>query len=132
MSKEALRLALEALYGFIPYLPVEHDKPQCDRYDEAITAIKTALEAKDEPVAWISPTELLVMRGNALGGAKDWRVNVGLKPEDGDVGLYTAPPQRTWVELDEEDYIKAYELCDFDKIAAFEFFEAKLKEKNNG
>jgi hypothetical protein len=132
MSKEALRLALEALYGFIPYLPLEHDKPQCDRYDQAITAIKTALEAKDEPVAWISPTELLVMRGNALGGAKDWRVNVGLKPEDGDVGLYTAPPQRTWVELDEEDYIKAYELCDFDKIAAFEFFEAKLKEKNNG
>jgi hypothetical protein len=132
MSKEALRLALEALYGFIPYLPLEHDKPQCDRYDEAITAIKTALEAKDEPVAWISPTELLVMRGNALGGAKDWRVNVGLKPEDGDVGLYTTPPQRTWVGLDEEDYIKAYELCDFDKIAAFEFFEAKLKEKNNG
>ena len=41
------------------------------------------------------------------------------------------PPQRTWVELDEEDYIKAYELCDFDKIAAFEFFEAKLKEKNS-
>jgi hypothetical protein len=130
MSKEALRLALEALYGFIPYLPLEHDKPQCDRYDQAITAIKTALEAKDEPVAWISPTELLVMRGNALGGAKDWRVNVGLKPEDGDVGLYTTPPQRTWVELDEEDYIKAYELCDFDKVAAFEFFEAKLKEKN--
>jgi hypothetical protein len=43
-----------------------------------------------------------------------------------------ASPQRTWVGLDEEDYIKAYELCDFDKIAAFEFFEAKLKEKNNG
>lgn len=46
---EALRLALDALYGFIPYLPLEHDKPQCDRYDEAITAIKAALEAKDEP-----------------------------------------------------------------------------------
>jgi hypothetical protein len=40
--------------------------------------------------------------------------------------------QRTWVELDEEDYIKAYELCDFDKEAAFEFFEAKLRSKNNG
>jgi len=38
--------------------------------------------------------------------------------------------QRTWVGLDEEDYIKAYELCDFDKDAAFEFFESKLKEKN--
>ena len=40
------------------------------------------------------------------------------------------PPQRTWVGLDVEDYIKALELCDFDKEAAFEFFEAKLKEKN--
>jgi hypothetical protein len=38
--------------------------------------------------------------------------------------------QRTWVGLNEEDYIKAYELCDFDKDAAFEFFKAKLKEKN--
>jgi hypothetical protein len=59
-------------------------------------------EPKDEPVAWISPTELLVMRGNALAGAKDWRVNVGLKPEDGDVGLYTTP-QRTWVGLTKEE-----------------------------
>ena len=39
-------------------------------------------------------------------------------------------PERGWVEIDDEDYIKALELCDFDKVAAFEFFEAKLKEKN--
>jgi hypothetical protein len=83
-----------------------------------------------QPVAWISTTELLVMRGNAYAGAKDWRVNLGLEPEEGDVGLYTSPPQRTWVGLDDEDYIKAYELCDFDKDLAFEFFEDKLKEKN--
>jgi hypothetical protein len=38
--------------------------------------------------------------------------------------------QRTWVEIDDEDFSKALELCDFDKIAAFEFFEAKLKERN--
>ena len=47
-----------------------------------------------EPVAWISAAELMVMRGNALGGAKDWRINVGLVKQDGDVGLYTTPPQR--------------------------------------
>jgi len=41
-----------------------------------------------------------------------------------------AMSKRTWVEIDDEDYIKALELCDFDKVAAFEFFEAKLKEKN--
>jgi hypothetical protein len=85
-------------------------------------------EAKDEPVAWISPTELLVMRGNALGGAKDWRVNVGLKPEDGDVGLYTAPPQRTWVGLTDEDEIDWEEGGNLrDLVKAI---EAKLKEKN--
>jgi hypothetical protein len=38
--------------------------------------------------------------------------------------------QKTWVEIDDEDFSKALELCDFDKIAAFEFFEAKLKQKN--
>ena len=43
---------------------------------------------------------------------------------------YHFASKRAWVELDEEDYIKAYELCDFDKVAAFEFFESKLKEKN--
>ena len=85
---------------------------------------------EQEPVAWINTTELLIMRGNALGGAKDWRVNLGLKPEDGDIGLYTTQPKRTWVEIDDEDWIKTLELCDFDKVAAFEFFEAKLKEKN--
>jgi hypothetical protein len=48
-----------------------------------------------------------------------------------DVPLYTTAPQRPWVGLDDEDYIKALELCDFDKVAAFEFFETKLKEKNS-
>jgi hypothetical protein len=94
--------------------------------EETITAIKAALEAKDEPVAWVSPTELLVMRGNALAGAKDWRINVGLKPEDGDVGLYTTP-QRTWVGLTDEEISQ----FDIDPIEAKQLI-AKLKEKNNG
>ena len=40
---EALKLALEALHGFIPYLPL-NDEAQCSRYDKALTAIKEALE----------------------------------------------------------------------------------------
>ena len=93
-----------------------------------------------DPVAWISATELLVMRGNALGGAKDWRVNLGLEPEEGDVGLYTAPPQRTWVGLTDEEIRKWWasenglENCDMCKIDDFVMvaraIEAKLKEKN--
>jgi hypothetical protein len=39
-------------------------------------------------------------------------------------------PDREWVEIDGDDWIKALELCDFDKVAAFEFFEAALKAKN--
>ena len=115
---EALFLALDALEG---------NMAKWSRKEPAITAIKAALEAKDEPVAWISPTELLVMRGNALAGAKDWRVNVGLKPEDGDVGLYTTP-QRTWVGLTDIDYAG----LPLEQVGLVRWAEAKLKEKNNG
>jgi len=48
---ELLKLALETLEGFIPYLPLK-DEAQCNRYDKAITAIKEALaQSKQEPVA---------------------------------------------------------------------------------
>ena len=89
MTKEALKLALECLDGV-------WRGDYSGNAKEVITAIKEALaQPEQEPVAWISPKELLVMRGNAYGGAKDWRVNLGLEPEEGDVGLYTIPPQRT-------------------------------------
>ena len=45
--------------------------------------------------------------------------------------MQTMLTKRTWVEIDDEDFSKALELCDFDKVAAFEFFEAKLKERNS-
>ena len=38
--------------------------------------------------------------------------------------------QPDWISVTDEEWIKALELCDFDKVAAFEFFESKLKEKN--
>jgi hypothetical protein len=89
---------------------------------------------EQEPVAWISATELLVMRGNALGGAKDWRVNLGLEPEEGDVGLYTTPPQRTWVGLTDEEIEKCFLFIIEEDTQAVKFahaLEAKLKEKND-
>ena len=69
---------------------------------------------------------------------KDEALKLALKfVEDSECGtadleahIKEALAQRTWVEIDDEDYIKAYELCDFDKDAAFEFFEAALKAKN--
>ena len=150
---EALKLALEALET----LMIERGSI----YEQAITAIKEALanealekmaenarelgldyEPAQEPVAWISATELLVMRGNALGGAKDWRVNLGLEPEEGEVGLYTTPPQgiyytppqRTWVGLTDEEILSISADCASSHqhmdIHFARAIEAALKAKN--
>ncbi len=124
---EALRLALGALedigdeWGFTSQRTVPKRK-------EAITAIKEALanEALDKMAENArelgldyEPEQPKVRTGNCL--------RVGVCASEG----HKIQPQRTWVEIDDEDYIKALELCDFDKDAAFEFFEAKLKEKNS-
>jgi hypothetical protein len=60
----------------------------CACYDSRVDGEGIEVVAKGEPVAWINAKELLVMRGNAYAGAKSWRVNLGLEPEEGDVGLY--------------------------------------------
>jgi len=108
MSKnESLQKALDALG------PTPPDCCGCKtEWQIAITAIKAALEAKDEPYAFEASMYPKVI----------------IDPVTGNVSIGT--PQRTWVGLTDEDYIKALELCDFDKDAAFEFFEDKLKELN--
>ena len=60
----------------------------CACYDSRVDGEGIKVVVEQEPVAWISAKELLVMRGNAYAGAKSWRVNLGLEPEEGDVGLY--------------------------------------------
>jgi len=115
---EALRLALEALELVgIEFVcnGAHHAKkdrhewldtcPIVDRYKEAITAIKAALEAKDEPLAYLPPTA---------------------SPDN---ACYI-PPQRKWVGLTQMELIQcgvlpfgmSYKLC--------QTIEAKLKEKN--
>jgi len=49
---EALRLALEALKEDRAWLETDAPTEVWEKNNEAITAIKAALEAKDEPVAW--------------------------------------------------------------------------------
>jgi hypothetical protein len=85
---ETLRLALEALETSM--------YPQ-QKQLQAITAIKAALEAKDEPVAWA------MLHGNghfidAIHPNEHARV-------EGEyiTPLYTTPPQRTWVGLTDEE-----------------------------
>jgi hypothetical protein len=114
----------------------EYHKQRAQRWrDEAYKQAGHPLPER-EPVAWIKPKELLVMRGNAYAGAKDWRVNLGLEPEEGDVGLYTIPPQRTWVGLTDEELDALYRavkirlMGTYDTKDIYRAVEAKLKEKN--
>jgi len=53
MSITAMKQALEALHGFIPYLPLK-DEMQCAKYDKAIKALEEALAKQEqgEPVGW--------------------------------------------------------------------------------
>ena len=67
----------------------------CSMTEEQMEKIKALHEARQEPVAWINSKELLVMRGNAYAGAKNWRVNLGLVEEEGDVALYTIKEKNT-------------------------------------
>jgi hypothetical protein len=139
---EVLRLALEALYGFIPYLPLEHDKPQCDRYDQAITAIKAALETKEEPWEKFCDSHCVwtdhhpdcklaqieqpkVRTGNCL--------RVGVCASEG----HKIQPQRIWVGLNDEEiaevedeYIVEYRIPAGSAWNFAKDIEAKLKEKN--
>ena len=105
MTDEVLKLALDALEGFIPYLPLK-DKAQCNRYDKAITALRLAidvesmaskstykeqLETKDEPVALVA--EVHISRYTI-----EW--TNGPLPQG--TKLYTTP-QRTCVRLTKEE-----------------------------
>jgi len=100
MTDEVLKLALDALEGFIHYLPLK-DEAQCNRYNKAITALrltidiqnmafkatyKEQLETKDEPVAWEQFHEHPLPKYNEKGEL-DTRLRVD--PVTGDVGIGT-------------------------------------------
>jgi hypothetical protein len=89
--------------------------------DQAITTIKAALEAKDEPVAWI--------KRSAKGNIYD----LLSEPDDSYEPVYTTPPQRKPL-TDEEIYLCTNHIDRNARGWANEFaraIEAKLKEKNS-
>jgi len=143
---EALRLALEALENITSVSICEathHAKkdrhllceecPNEVKHLKAITAIKAALEAKDEPVAWRDAAIRLGEELSSVGpngyydmDAKEW---LDWAMEQNPRGEHSLP-QRTWVGLTRMELIQcgvlpfgmSYELC--------QAIEAKLKEKN--
>ena len=132
---EALRLALEALepvstYGRVGSRDVDTAKAQA-----AITAIKAALEAKDEPFEYWNAVEGWVK----IEEVRDHFDSVGCgtiyKTSGEDrVPLYTTPPQRTWVGLTDEEIVLIVAECaashQHTDIHFAKAIEAKLKEKN--
>jgi len=96
--------------------------------EETITAIKSLLEAKDEPIAWL------------VWGHKKFPSLTFTKPADKYLffSLYIAPPQRMWEGLTDEEimdlwkqvYEPGHQLHVLAKFLAREV-EAKLKEKNS-
>ena len=118
--REALKMALEAFENWKHVYPDEFDE-----FDEdALKTIKEALaQTEQEPVAWATQ---MGEYAHIKWGAK--------RPEYPmvyEVPLYTAPPQRTWVGLTDEEELKlAHDSMGKSRHWLVAQVEAKLKEKN--
>ena len=123
MSLDAMKQALEALEGFIPYLPLP-DKTQCGRYDKAITALLAAIEQEqDTHDDWCASLTQLLM-------------SMPPKPAPCNCKLKTAQrDSRQWQWLTHKEIVQAKNLSvNGDQVFLYSFaraIEAKLKEKNN-
>ena len=118
MSIEAMKQALEALETLnsgdsykthnaasaLRQAIVEAEKPWVKTYaggkpnytiphaiDISAECVDETAKLKHEPVAWIKDDELAFMSAAKMLDATEWKTNLGLKPEHGDVPLYTAP-----------------------------------------
>jgi len=102
---EALRLALEALEADELAMIQDKDGHMVYLKDQAITTIKAALEAKDEPFEYWNAVEGWVKLDEVREHFES--VNCGTIYKNGGEGrvpLYTAP-QRTWVGLTDEQIL---------------------------
>ena len=124
MTKEALKLALEALEGWNYLLDPKPD-------EKTITAIKEALaQPAQEPVAWIEkdmqcddfdPDSVTCEKPARAADGWEW------------IPLYTTPPQRPWVGLTDEEVKHEWEVwrASLPRYSGFaKGIEAKLKKKN--
>ena len=123
---EELRLALE----YVELVPDDrYNADHIDR-DALITAIKAALEAKDEPVAWRDAAIRLGEELSSVGpngyydmDAKEW---LDWAMEQNPRGKHSLP-QRTWAGLTDEEVWECYS---GQGSVFYRAIEAKLREKN--
>jgi hypothetical protein len=133
MEREALKLALEAHRKDERHHTVAETRYWCNQYKLlAHQAIEALAQQAQEPVAWMRPSE--EGYDSAFRDHSTVVVCTG-NPWTGWIPLYTAPPQRTWVDLTEEqieacwnkDLWKAQQPHNIFASAVL----AKSKEKNN-
>ena len=124
---KAMQQALEALEAITRSVQSDH---QAEIAEDAITALRTALEQQAEPVAWAVQACSKMWRGEFA--------EIDAKAEAKRIGgtcvafpLYTTPPQRLWVGLTEEEvkHLYPYGRSVWGK-ETFEAIEKALKEKN--
>ena len=129
---EALQLALEAMEEIIHWYAVRDrndvflnfvdQNPEIQKIMKSITAIKVALETKDEPVAWMN-------RHGACKTSLFREMEAGAK-EEYTIPVYTQP-QRTWVGLKDEEIQECLQGLPTQTIDVYaRRIETKIKEKN--
>ena len=133
MTKEALKLALEALQADELDMVDDGSGNMIFRKEQAITAIKAALaQPEQEPVVWGvfegNLHDMFFTKEEAQDMARLKGTHAEVKP------LYTAP-QRPWVGLTDEEIeqgCKESWVTEQAFQSAVWWAEARLKEKNNG
>jgi len=138
MTDEVLKLALDALEGFIPYLPLK-DEAQCNRYDKAITALRLVIDAQNMASKSTYKEQLETKeyeRGFIDGMQKQMQSSVDK--------AVNAMGKHEWAGLTEDEIHECFEECCNLKVVdpkggvrgSVNIFdvgraiEAKLKEKN--
>ena len=123
MEREALKMALEAL----ELLSQQPTDSALDYADNAINALRERLaQPAQEPVAWPCVIAEANFEQNTITlemQCSNYKVGAGQH------WLYTAPPQRPWVGLTDEEAQWLYDNCRTPSNL-IDMVEAKLKEKN--
>ena len=155
--RQAAQMALEALEATSSY-----DIPPTSQVRSATTALRTALEQQAEPVHGdIRALKYRIheLEGEVMGYKRMLDVAeaasqpqqqaepVAWMDREGDLYkipeipewapphtmLYTAPPQRQWVGLTDEDFLEACQIAERGNyLLALQRIQIKLKERNNG
>jgi len=131
IKDEALQLALDSMKEIIHWYAVRDrndvflnfvdQNPEIQKIMKSITAIKEALETKDEPVGWIDSKGYMICA----------KTDESCRP------LYTTPQTKEWVGLTKEDadniecwFREEIENDRFSVENLIAHIEAKLKERN--